>query len=159
MDRFASNNTFHGGEAGLEGGWHRGRWSLDLAGRVALGDLNNTGKIAGATEVNSSAGNSTFAGDLLALSSNIGSRSKNSFGVLPQVNATGRYSLGKVSVSAGYTFLYLNNVLRTGGQIDENVNPALLPPTAGGGPASPQPLMQRDGFWAQGLSAGLQYRF
>jgi hypothetical protein len=159
MDRFAANNTFHAGEVGLEGGWHWGRWSLDLAGRVALGDLNNTGTIAGATQVNSSAGNTTFVGDLLALSSNIGKQSKDSFAVLPQVNATGRYSLGKVSVSLGYTFLYLNGVVRTGGQIDENVNPTLLPPATGVGTPSPQPQLHRGSFWAQGLSVGLRYRF
>ena len=155
MDRFAANNSFHGGEVGLEGGIGRGHWSADLAGRVALGAQNITGNISGTTSV----GSTTFVGNLLALSSNIGSQSKTSFAVLPQMNVTGRYSFSKFSLSAGYTFLYLNSVLRTGGQIDENVNPSLLPPPVTGGPASPQAKMNRSTFWAQGISAGLQYRF
>jgi len=155
MDHFSANNTFHSGEAGLEGALHHGHWSLDLGGRVALGDLHNDSKIAGSTQV----GSTTFVGNLLALSSNIGSRSKDSFAVLPQVHATARYSFGKVSIGVGYSFLYLSEVLRTGGQIDLNVNPSLLPPATSGGPASPQPVMHQTGFWAHGISAGLQLHF
>lgn len=155
-DRFAADNNFHSGEAGLDGGIRRGPWSLDLAGSVALGDQNTSANIAGASTINGT----PFVGDLLALSSNIGNTSQNGFAVLPQINVTGRYSFSRFSASLGYTFLYLNNVLRTGGSIDENVNPNLIPPPNGaGGPANPQPMMNRSGFWAQGLSAGLQFHF
>src|SRR5262249_10598599 len=37
FDRFATRNQFYGGQVGAEARWYRGRLSLDLIGKVALG--------------------------------------------------------------------------------------------------------------------------
>jgi hypothetical protein len=50
-------------------------------------------------------------------------------------------------------------VLRTSGQIVENINPSLLPPATTGGAASPQAKMNSSAFWAQDISVGVQYGF
>ena len=62
----------------------------------------------------------------------------------------------------GYDFMYWNQVVRPGSQIDRNVNltqSPLLSPGGTGGPASPGPMFNRSDFWAQGLNLGLELRF
>jgi len=76
------------------------------------------------------------------------------------VNLTYKYN-DKVQLTVGYTFLFWNRVLRSGNQIDRNLNPALNPAfsvlTAPGGPASPQRLNAESEFWAQGINLGLRF--
>jgi hypothetical protein len=52
-------------------------------------------------------------------------------------------------------------VVRPGGQIDLDVNPDLLPPEAVPftGAARPQFVFHETDYWAQGISAGLDYRW
>ena len=49
---------------------------------------------------------------------------------------------------------FLDRVVRPSDQIDPVVN---LPP--GGGPARPAPLFRQAEFWAQGVNAGLEFRY
>ena len=63
---------------------------------------------------------------------------------------------------AGYDFLYWNQVVRPGSQIDRNVNltqSTLLGNGALTGSASPNPLFSRTDFWAQGMTFGFEFRF
>ena len=156
-DAFNAKNDFNGGEVGFAAEWHRNRWSATFTPRVALGVASKRSRINGETIVD---GGSPQVGDLLALSSNIGSRSDNSFAALPEARLVGRYAVSQhVALTLGYTIRYLSNVLRTSGQIDLTINPNLLPPAVGGGPERPQPQMQTSGLWSQGLNAGLEFRF
>jgi hypothetical protein len=54
--------------------------------------------------------------------------------------------------SVGYTFLYWADPLRAAGQVDRIVN--LQQPAA-----RPGIPFATDAFWAQGLSAGLEFRW
>lgn len=157
VDAFNAKNDFNGGEVGLAAEWHRNRWSAVITPRVALGVANKHSRINGETIVD---GGSPLVGDLLALSSNIGSRSDNSFAALPEARLVGRYAVSEhVGLTLGYTVRYLSDVLRTSGQIDLTINPNLLPPAIGGGPERPAPQMHTSGLWSQGLNAGLEFRF
>ena len=62
---------------------------------------------------------------------------------------------------AGYTFLYWDQVVRAGQQVDLTVNPNLLPPVTApvSGPLRPAPRLENSSFWAQGIDFGLELRF
>jgi hypothetical protein len=65
-----------------------------------------------------------------------------------------------VSLRVGYSFIYLDEVLRPGNQIDRRVN--VQPVGAQGLPQPLAPLGPVFGgshFWAQGLDLGVQVRF
>ena len=156
-DAFSAKNDFHGGEAGLAVEWHHNRWSASVTPKVALGVVRTLSRINGDTAI---AGGAPLVGDLLALSSNIGSHSDSSFATLPEARLVGGYAVSQhLGFTLGYNVRYLSNALRTGGQIDLTVNPNLLPPAVGGGPARPQPQMTATGLWSHGLSAGFEFRF
>jgi hypothetical protein len=156
-DDFSAKSDFHGGEVGLAAEWHHNRWSVSVTPKVALGVVRTLSRINGDTSI---AGGAPLVGDLLALSSNIGSRSDNSFAALPEARLVGRYAASQhLGFTLGYNIRYLSSALRTSGQIDLTVNPSLLPPAVGGGPARPQSQMNATGWWSHGLSAGLEFRF
>jgi hypothetical protein len=65
---------------------------------------------------------------------------------------------------AGYTFLYLNKVVRPGTEIDRNVNQAGVPVSTAFTnfivfPKAPTFSFQEGNIWANGVSAGLQIDF
>ena len=103
----------------------------------------------------------TSRGGLLALPSNIGSYTANRFSVIPEVQANLGYQITEnIRVFGGYSFLYWANVARSGGQIDLNVNPTLLP---NNGPPSganrPAFQLHDTNFWAHGFNIGLEMRW
>ena len=59
----------------------------------------------------------------------------------------------------GYNFLYWSNVVRPGNQIDQAVNPNLIPPSIPGGPSRPTFDFHGSDFWAQGINFGLDIRW
>ena len=82
-------------------------------------------------------------GGLLALSSNIGTFHKNSFSVVPEVDATLSYHINEHwRLFAGYDLLYWTNVVRPGQQIDRTLDETLIPnfePSGHGGAGGPEP--------------------
>jgi hypothetical protein len=164
-DRFTTSNNFYGGQVGLRGQWQRGRYFLSLLGKVALGNNHQQVRIDGNTVITPAGGQQVVQpGGLLALPSNIGSYSRDQFSVIPEVNANIGYQLtDRLRVTTGYSFLYWSNVVRPGDQIDTVVNPTQLPTAFGPGqligPARPAFQFNQSGFWAQGISFGIQYNW
>ena len=160
-DSFDTDNDFHGADLGVLWEGYRGPWSLELLGRVGIGNTRQSVTIAGQTTT--VGGGATFEdpGGILALSSNIGSYNRNEFTVLPEVSATLGYALSpRTRFLVGYTFFYWSEVVRAGDQIDLNVNTDLLPPPLPTtGPQSPAFAFVDTDFWAQGISFGLDYRW
>jgi hypothetical protein len=164
-DNFGTHNNFYGGDLGLDLELRRGRWTLDLLGKVALGGISSTGNISGSTAF-FLPGQPVIAqpGGLLALPSNIGSYSSNRFAVSPEADIRLKYQLTKrIQAFVGYSFLYLNNVARPSGLIDRAVNPTQLPSQIGPGTlvgaASPMGGIHTTDFWAQGITLGLEIRW
>jgi hypothetical protein len=99
----------------------------------------------------------------LAQASNIGRYNQNQFCVVPELGANVGYQLTpRLRLICGYTFIYWSRVARAGDQIDFNVNGSQLPnsgiaPT--GDTRHPAFAFQQTDFWAQGINAGLDYRF
>lgn len=165
QDRFGTHNLFVGGQTGLEIGVQRGRWSLDLLGKVALGNTHQELNINGITQFSTPGlPVSVQPGGLYALPSNIGHYSRDRFSVVPEAGVRVGFQLTRcLRAVVGYSFLYNSAVLRSGNQIDRGVNVSQLPSQIGPGnlvgPARPVPVMRESDFWAQGFSFGLELRY
>ncbi|SRR5579883_508613 len=164
-DHFHTSNQFYGGQVGADVMWSRGRFFIDVLGKVALGvSVERTG-IDGWSMYNTSLGQSGMLGSgQLALPSNIGYYGQNHFAVVPEAGINFGYALTRhIRLTFGYTFLYWSNVFRAGDQIDRGVNPTQLAALVGQGnltgPARPNFTFHNTDFWAQGLNLGLQFRY
>ena len=162
-DTFKSVNQFNGIEIGTAWMAYRGRWSLELLYKLALGNTNQLVNISGSTATTQNGATTVSQGGLLALSSNIGQYQRNTFGVVPELGANLGFAITpRLRAVVGYTFIYWSQVARAGEQIDTDVNSTLLPnnPTAPTGDLRhPAFAFHESPFWAQGISAGLDYRW
>lgn len=163
VDAFDTTNNFNGVDLGVM--WERtwGRWSLEMLGKLALGNIEQIVTINGQTTIaNSLNADGQYVGGLLAQRTNIGEYKRDVFGVLPELGVTLGYQVScNWQISAGYSFLYLSRVARPGDQIDLDVNPDLLPPELDSfeGLERPEFVFRDTDFWAQGLNFGLQCRW
>jgi hypothetical protein len=163
-DNFETHNHFYGGQVGLDYALTRGMWSLDVTGKLALGEMHQDVNISGSQVIVSPAGAvSVFNGGLLALSSNSGHFSRDRFAVLPELGVTfGCQLTDWCRLTVGYSFLYCSSVVRPGDQIDRVLNPTLIPnftTAPPSGPARPAAFVRDTDFWAQGVNVGLEFRF
>lgn len=165
QDSFGTHNQFVGGQTGLDIGFRRGRWSLDLLGKIALGNTHQELNINGSTQFAvPGLPLSVQRGGLYALPTNIGEFTRDRFAVVPEVGIIVGYQITPhVRAIVGYTFLYNSAVIRPGSQIDRGINVTQLPSQVGPGtlvgPARPAPILHGTDFWAQGLSFGLELRY
>jgi hypothetical protein len=162
VDRFRTENHFHGGVLGLSGERKIGFGFVSGRASVALGSVTQITEIGGSTAISPPGGTpTTYAGGLLAQPSNIGRHETSRFAVLPEVSVrAGVQVTSHCKAYVGYNFLYLSSVARAGDQIDTRVNTNQLPPqTVFGGPGVPTFLDRTSGFWTQGVSVGAQLEF
>jgi hypothetical protein len=162
-DRFTTRNEFYGGQIGgyVERAW--GPWYAGLRGSVALGSTHQSVDIRG-SQIVAPPGQAPqfFSGGLLATGPNLGRFSRDAFSVVPELNLNVGYRFTPHwRVFAGYGFLYWNNVVRPGDQIDRVIDLALVPnPPPGVRPTGlfrPAPTFRTDDLWAHGLNLGVEY--
>jgi hypothetical protein len=165
-DSFATRNQFWGGQLGAEAEVHWGPLFVNLWGKVALGSLDQVVNISGETVVINALGTrAALPGGTLALASNSGRFERSEFSYVPEVGINLGYQLTPhLRVRAGYTLLYVGNVVRAGDQIDTTINPTQRPSIVGRppvlvGPVRPLFLFRDVDFWAQGANVGLEFRF
>jgi hypothetical protein len=168
-DSFRTENRFHGGQIGVAGSFQRGRWTLDPRATVAFGTVRQTVDINGVQSLTfPNGGVLNTAGGLLAVpGANIGTFSQNKFAVVPEVGLNmGWQATDRLKLFVGYNFLYLSSAVRAGEQPDLRLDaarvPNLLPPGSGmplASPIRPQPLLSTSGYFVQGISFGLAYRW
>ena len=100
-------------------------------------------------------------GPIQVLPSNAGSQSVYRVSLVPEVGLCARYAVNQhVSLSLGYSFLYLNRILCPGDLMDTHVNVTQLPghgPVTGAAVPALQDL--HTDYFMQGLNAGLEIRF
>jgi hypothetical protein len=160
-DSFITKNNFYGGEIGLVGQRYHCRWMYEWSAKVALGDTQQLVDIDGFTVV-SFPGQPTAVnrGGLLALSSNIGHYERDQFTAIPELAFRLGYRVtDRLTLMAGYTFMYLGRVARAGDQIDTTVNPNLIPPPIGGGPNRPAFSFHESDLFLHGITLGAEYSF
>jgi hypothetical protein len=173
-DTFDASNSFYGGQVGARATWCAGALSVAATGKVALGVMHQHLGINGFLATNDfntpfgTGPGQVFQGGYFALPSNIGTHTRDRFGVVPELGVNVKYQLTQhLAVSVGYTFLYLNNVIRPGEQIDRVINGnqsslytfSPTPPGLAGGPARPTVLFRDSDYWAQGISFGVEFRY
>jgi hypothetical protein len=157
LDRFQTENAFHGGLVGAAVARQRGYWGLELQGKIALGNTRSVSMIDGNTFVTDVAGGTaTSPFGFLTRKTNIGRVVDNDFAVIPELGATLRYDLTyRLTATLGYQFIYWSRVARAGDQIDLEIN--LSDPLVGA--ERPAPTINFTDFWAQGIDIGLEFRF
>jgi hypothetical protein len=167
VDRFEARNQVYAGQLGGQVEYRVNSFSAHFRGTVALGPNHETLTISGLTTAHvPGQPDSSVPSGLLALTgANAGRFRHDWFVIAPEFEAgVGWQFSSHFQVTAGYNFLYINNVIRPGRVVDNNVNSSLVPTSAFfGSPATtiaPQPHFDRkDDFWAQGLHVGLEVRY
>ena len=159
-DQFSARNQFYGGQVGARVNWHGTRLSFDATGKLAVGGTQQTVDVQG-TSVSSNGGFSP--GGFFAQPSNSGHYTASQFGIIPSMELKLSYEFSRAwRLFVGYDFMYWNQVVRPGNQVDRNVNLSQSPLLGNGtltGPASPGPILSRSDFWAQGITLGFELRF
>jgi len=161
-EQFGTDNSFHGGQLGLRLTPCRSPiWSLELAGKIALGNTQAESTIAGQTKTTVPTGeSSTQPAGLLAQRTNIGTWEDSQFSTITEGGVTLRRRLPwNLSFVTGYSVLFWTNVARAGDQIDRSINTTQIPPGTLSGDPRPAPTENTTDFWAQGLRFGLEYNY
>ena len=160
-DFFGASNQFYGADFGVATQSRRGRLSVDLLCKIALGYCQDSVLVQGSTATTlPSQAPSIASGGLLALPTNIGRHDLNGFGVLPELGVNFEYLITRrLSATFGYTVVYWSRVARPGDQVDLNLNPSQFPPGQLTGAAAPHFQSLTSDFWLQGITAGLKYQF
>ncbi len=165
-DRFGARNQVYGGQIGFLLELHKHRWFINLWNKTLLGVNHQEMVINGYTLVGNPGGSpNAFPGGLLALPTNSGQFNRDTFLVMPEVGLNaGAQLTTHLRVSVGYTFLFLNNVLRPGEQIDRVINTTQLPTVGGAapglvGPNRPFFVPQESDFFAHGINGTLEFRY
>jgi hypothetical protein len=162
VDDFNTQNEFHGGEIGLRAEFFWDSLSLDLLGKVAVGNLNRHVNINGNQVVSvPGAAPITQAGGVLALSSNSGFHGSDDWTYLPVFGVNLHWQVSQnLRLRVGYSILFLNEIARAADQIDFTVNPNLFPPAQNPtGPGRPVFTLHRQDFSVQSFSTGLEFTF
>jgi hypothetical protein len=162
QDAFYTDNTFHGVELGVVHEGVRGPFFLELLGKIALGNNHQEATVDAFTTITEAGVPQRFQGGLLGQRTNIGRYSRDVFAIVPQLGATlGWRITQRLSLTAGYTFIYFSNVIRAGDQVDLDVNPNLLPPELDpfSGALRPRFVFRESDFWAHGFSFGGDLRW
>ncbi|MCC6123535.1 MAG: BBP7 family outer membrane beta-barrel protein [Pirellulales bacterium] len=167
QDNFRTRNEFNGAEIGLNTELRRGRWSLNILTKMALGSNRQITDINGSTAISNIDGSGTplfFPVGIYAVNPNSGTYQKDTFVMIPQLGLELGYQVTcRTRAYIGYNLLYWGNVLRAGDQIDQNIDPrnwANVPPqTAAQALPFPQYPDRCSAFWAQGINLGLEVRF
>jgi hypothetical protein len=167
-DDFSTVNEFHGAQVGTIIEARRGPFYLETRLALAMGVTVQHMNINGSQLV-TQPGLPTqfFAGGLPALpGANIGKYVNTDFSVVPELHLHWGYQfLPRARMFFGYNFMFWSNVLRPGTEIDRVIDVSLVPNFAPPGafppvaPVRPRPQFNQQGYWAQGLDFGLEFRY
>jgi len=159
-DVFRTTNEFNGGEVGLIAQFQRGRWSMDMLGKMGMGNNRRVVLIDGAAAI-TQPGFATVnhTRGTLALPSNMGMRVESEFLIIPQFGFEIGYQLNdRLRAHLGYNFIYWAKVARAGDQVDRTVDATQLPPSTTLG-TDPTYASRLTDLWVQGINVGLEFRF
>lgn len=162
QDQFSTHNQFAGPQVGTTMGLNKGPWSMELTTKFAAGITHQLRNIEGAPVVAASVASPLLVpGPLLALPSNISRQTARRVTLVPEIAVKTQFALTEwCSVSGGYSLLYWNKVLCPGDQMSPLVNVTQLPgrgPVTG--PLDPKPQFLHTDYFAQGLNAGVEFRY
>ncbi len=155
VDQFDVRNAFHGAILGLVHECDCRCWTWTALGRISIGSMHERVIIDGSTRIAVPDEDPTVtAGGLFTGEENIGEFSRSEFTAVTEVGLTLAYKWGQCTrLSVGYSFIYWNDVLRPGDQIDPRVgeDPS--------GNIHPRFRFNHGDFWVQGINLGLVREF
>jgi hypothetical protein len=159
-DTFTAENDFHLIPLGLHYSHRGGLWRFSARASVALGFVRQEVNIRGrTTNLVGGTVDSVEAGGLLALPSNSGSYDRTRFAWVPELNFNVHRALrDNMWLHAGYTLMYLDDVVRAPAHVDTTVDPNQLPPAVGTG-VRPAFAYNADGELLHGLNAGISWHY
>lgn len=154
-DFFEQENKFDGGQLGFEMVITRGKWMARSLTKVHLGNMNQRTTIAGvSTDETPGAGVNITSGGLLAQGQQ-GVYERDVFAFAPEANFKLAYRFRRnVLLSAGYSFIYWDNVALTGDAVDTVISDASQLNTGTFGPR-PAFVPNDSSLWVQGLDLGV----
>lgn len=159
FDQFNTYDKFYGAQVGLKGMWRRGRFFVEGRGVMALGADAETIATKGDRVFNTPLIRTETNYGLYVLPSNTGAFQRTVFDVVTECGVNVGWALNShLSWHAGYTLLTWNNPVRPGDQI-EPVNLSQVAPGGLVGVPKPTIPFRADVFWAQGINAGLEFRW
>lgn len=152
-------NEFHGGDLGLKWWLPTRSCTFEVVTKMAVGGIARTVEFGGETLVTSPGDSPVLtAGGLLVQPTNIGRYRTGRFTALPELSIKVRRQLTRQLVlTAGYSLMVVDHVLRSGDQLDLVVNPTQFGGGTLSGAARPTVLMNDSTLWLHGLSVGLEW--
>jgi len=195
QDRFKTDNNFVGGTLAFHTAFKKWNWALEADFKIGLGATNERLSIQGVSQT--ATGNLFFTtvgsrsillpGGVFAQPTNIGTYNSHIFATTIEAHVGLAYQIACfLELSVGYSFFWINRVIRPAHQMDRAINSTLTAladesrATVGTGPGpipfgEPGPAPTPTGcphpsarfrhchnqcdFWAQGLTAGLSIAF
>jgi hypothetical protein len=169
-DRFTTTNLFNGTTVGLRAEARYGMFSLEAVGKVGMGDMHQIVEIGGFTYVQNTttpttAGNlGTAYGGLLANSSNIGRFQHDDFTFIPEARLNVGIALTRsLGAYVGYNFMYMDHVVRPGGQISPIVDSTTIPLSANYGNinsvAAHNVVFTQTSYYLMGVNFGMTFKY
>lgn len=165
QDRFATANRFYGATFGARTNLNYEAFTLGVTGKFAIGQVRQQVRVDGTT---------TLAGPFptvqvtpsgfYATGANSGSFEQNKFAVLPEVGLNLAVQLtSHLTMTLGYSTMYISEVLRPGDQLSNSLNSTLIPTGqnygARFGPQTPGLPFTSNSFWANGFNFGFAYGY
>jgi hypothetical protein len=162
-DRFQTRNQFFGGNFGLRGRYITGPLSVEMSGRIALGDSHEVLNVNGFyTASNFKSQYASGPEGIFAQPANEGRTSSDRFAVVPEVQIKLGYALtARLRATISYDFLFYSNVVRPGDQINRNIpkGQTFQQDGTAASTSSPSKLFKTSEFFAHGVSVGFEYSF
>jgi hypothetical protein len=164
VDRFETDNRFHGINLGVMGTARHERWTLEALMKLGVGTTRARALVQGSTTssvpIIGGVDRVTTPGGLLALSTNSGQFAERDFAMIPELGLNLGFNLTRrIRATAGYTMIYWSRVARAGEQIDPLLNLSQLSASGLTGIARPEFDWTWNDFLAQGLNLGLDVQF
>jgi hypothetical protein len=166
VDTVQTRNDFFGGQIGFRGDIGYGNWFLNLTGKIAAGCMRERVDVTGYSTLTTSTGLvSTQPGGLFDIAQDLGRHHKDRFAILPEGGVSiGYQCFSWLRLSAGYTFMWTNTVIRPSNTISPYFNPNLVPVSPLFNGSFPSAFIRRNvvddsDFFLHGFNAGVEIRF
>ncbi|HJZ55103.1 MAG TPA: BBP7 family outer membrane beta-barrel protein, partial [Gemmataceae bacterium] len=159
-DRFATANRFYGGVLGARANAQYQAFTLSVTGKIGLGTVHEEVRIDGSsTLVGPYPAPQVTGGGFYSVGANAGKFERDKFAVVPELGVNLSVQLTTcLTCTLGYNYIYINEVLRPGDQLNARINSTLIPTGqnygARFGPPSPGLPFNGSNYWAQGFNVG-----